>query len=102
VSFIPADAPRPFRVMRRRGRRVYTVDIVGRHETYTAIDIRESREYRFERVGSVPHRIEANAHYRPTLGIGRVVRSKPNPATAKSRKTLPQEVTAGDCREVVG
>jgi hypothetical protein len=102
VAFTPADAPRPFRVMRRRGRKVYTVDVVGRYETYTAIDIREAREYRFERVGSVPHRIEANSHYRPTLGIGRVVRSKPNPATAKSRKALPRGVTAGECRDIVG
>jgi hypothetical protein len=102
VAFTPADAPRPFRIMRRRGRMVYTIDVVGRYETHTAIDIREARDYRFERVGSVPHRIEANGHYRPTLGIGRVVRSKPNPATAKSRKALPQGVTADDCRGIVG
>jgi hypothetical protein len=102
VSFMPTDAPAAYRVMRRRGRKIYTVEIVGRYETHTAIEIRESRDHRFERVGSVPHRIEANAHYRPTLGIGRVVRSKPNPARAKSRERLPQGVTAADCREIVG
>jgi hypothetical protein len=81
LSYIPADAPRPFRVMRRRGRKVYTVDIVGRYETHTAIDIRESREYRFERVGSVSNRTAA---------------------AGKGRKALPKGVTGGDCREVVG
>jgi hypothetical protein len=81
VSFIPADAPRAYRAMRRRGRKVYTVDIVGRYETHTAIDIREAREYRFERVGSVSNRTAA---------------------AGKSRKALPQGVTGADCREVVG
>jgi hypothetical protein len=88
--------------MRRRGRKVYTVDVVARHDTHTAIEIRETRELRYERVGSVPYRLEANAHYRPTLGIGRVVRSKPNPAAAKSRKPLPDGLTAGDCRDALG
>jgi hypothetical protein len=79
LSFIPADAPRPFRVMRRRGRKVYTIDVVGRYETHTAIAIRETREYRYERVGSVTNR-----------------------SAVKSRKPLPQGVTADDCRAAVG
>lgn len=103
VAFVPADAPRPIRIMRRRsGKKVYTIDVVGRFDTHTSIDIREARDHRFEPVGSVRHRVEDNGHYRPTLGIGRIVRSRPNPAIAKSRKALPEGVTADECREIVG
>ena len=56
VAFTPDDSPRPFRLMRRRGKIGYTLDVVERREDRTVIDIRSYRVYRFERVGSVPNR----------------------------------------------
>jgi len=102
VSAIPADAPTTFRVMKRRNVKGWTIDVVERLEDRTRIEIRPWVEYRFERVGKVPHRVADNAYYVPTLGIGRVVRTRPNPAVQPVRKRLPAGVGAADIREAVG
>jgi hypothetical protein len=102
LSYVPDDSPSRFRWMRRRSRVGYTVDVVARREDRTEIEIRPYRVHRFERVGMVPNRVEANAHYRPALGIGRIVRSRPNPALALSRRPLPQGFGYGECREAIG
>ncbi len=49
-------APRPFRLMRRRGKIGYTLDVVARLDDRTVIDIRSYRVYRFERTGTIPNR----------------------------------------------
>ena len=76
--------------------------VLARHPDRTAIQIEKWIRYNFERVGKVSHRLEANAHYRPTMGIGRVCRSIPNPARAKSRKRLPTGIGSAECREAIG
>jgi hypothetical protein len=102
VSAVPDDAPTTFRAMKRRNVRGWTIDVVERLEDRTRIEIRRWVEYRFQRVGKVPHRVSDNAHYVPTLGIRRVIRSKPNPAIQPVRKKLPKGIGAADVREAVG
>jgi hypothetical protein len=101
IPAVPAKAPRPFRLMKTRNTKGWTLEIVARHEDRTAIQFVPWVRYNFERVGSVPHRVEDNCHYRPTLGIGRVVRSRPNPARASRRKTIPAGIDAATMLEAV-
>jgi hypothetical protein len=79
ASFVSSKAPRPFRVMRRRGRKGITIDVVARLEDRTLIDVRPYTVHRFERVGSVPNR-----------------------DVPRSFAKLPAGVTAADCREAIG
>lgn len=79
VSIVPDDAPARLRVMRRRGRKGFTIDVVARHDDRTDIEIREYREHRFERVGKVPNR-----------------------AVVRSRRPLPAGVSAADVRAAIG
>lgn len=102
VSAVPADAPTAHRIMKRRNSGGYMITVLARHPDRTAIQIEKWTRYNFERVGKVPHRLEDNGHYRPTMGIGRVVRSRPNPARAKSRKRLPAGIGSAECREAIG
>jgi hypothetical protein len=102
LPIVSSRAPTAFKVMKRRNATGYTVDVVARHEDRTAIEIRKWVRYNFERVGQVPRRVEDNAHYVPTMGIGRVVRSKPNPARRPARKPLPEGTTVADVRTAIG
>lgn len=102
VSAVSSKAPESFRVMKRRNTKGIFVRIVSRHSDRTCIEFAEWTRYNFERVGQVPHRVEDNAHYRPTMGIGRVVRSRPNPARAATRRKLPAGFGSAECREAIG
>ena len=100
------STPDRFRRRRRRwvksrNSRGYTVEVVARHADRTTIEIRAFTRYNFRRAGDMPARVEANAHYTPVHGIGRVVRSRPNPAIGKTINRIPAEVTVADMMEVL-
>lgn len=80
----------------------YTLDVVARHPDRTDIAIRAYTRYNFRRAGSVPLRREDNAHYTPVYGIGRVVRSRPNPAMSKTLKRMPAGTTPAMLSEAIG
>lgn len=79
VSIVPDDAPSRLRVMRRRGSKGYTIDVVARHDDRTTIEVREYRAHRFERVGKIPNR-----------------------AVVRSRRPLPPGVSADMLRDAIG
>lgn len=95
------DQGKRLRWVKTRNSTGYTVDVVRRESDRTVIDIRPFTRYNFRRAGTVPLRVEDNAHYRPVHGIGRVVRSRPNPAIGKTRKRVPAGWTADALREAI-
>ena len=68
---------------------------------YTGVQFERVTTYNFRRAGSIPLRIEDNAHYTPVYGIGRVVRSRLNPAMSKSLNRLPEGVSAAELLEAL-
>lgn len=98
----------PDRFARRRLRWVKTrnthghyIEVVRREDDRTVIEFRPWTRYNFRRAGDLPARVEDNAHYIPTHGIGRVVRSRPNPAIPKTVRRVPAGTTAATLREAI-
>lgn len=94
LSAVPDDAPKAFRWMKRRNAKGVDLVVVARHDDRTEIEFRPWVRFNFERVGSVPHRIEW------TDDAGQR-RSSPNPARAPSRRKLPAGVDAAGLREAL-
>lgn len=92
---------RRLRWVKTRNTHGVNVEIVARHADRTDVRFVEWTRYNFRRAGSDPLRVEDNAHYVPTLGIGRVVRSRPNPAQLPGRRRIPAGVTRNTLREAI-
>ncbi|MFM2126077.1 MAG: hypothetical protein RL328_2528 [Acidobacteriota bacterium] len=95
------DQGKRLRWMKTRNSTGYTVEVVRREHDRTVIDIRPFTRYNFRQIGKCPLRIEDNSHYKPVHGIGRVVRSRPNPAIGRTRRRVPAGWTADALREAI-
>ena len=95
ITATPVDEKgKRLRWVKTRNSTGYTIDVIRREHDRTVIDIQPFTRFNFRRAGSVPLRVEDNAHYTPVHGIGRVVRSRPNPAALKTRKRIPSGMDA--------
>lgn len=75
--------------------------VTYREGAYTGVQFERVTVHNFRRAGDIPFRVEDNGHYTPVYGIGRVVRSRPNPAIGKTRNRIPAGVTAAALREAI-